>query len=369
MFIGLVIYTGLTVHAKRMNQETRQSEKFLAVARRYKHVLIVMHDNPDPDAIATAWAIKVLLESKHPCTTRIVAGGAIIRAENKYMVELLNPPIELVDKLSIQIGGGAILVDCGLGAHNQILTRSGVDPIAVIDHHQSKPNGNAGLLFNDNRESVAASATIAASYLIEQGIEPTTELATATWYAMRTETCAYETSFADLDREVLIWATTFGSPSLLADIEHAPLNKHYFSDMLLAMQSTFLYGDTALCLLPQAQGVEVVGEVADLLVRCKGVNSVLCAALIDDAIYMSSRTSIDGGDATKILLSAIGDVGSAGGHDHRAGGKLSLSKSSSFPESPEAWRKELRERWLDANGIERKRGLRLVPRKEIVQNL
>ena len=48
------------------------------------------------------------------------------------------------------------------------------------------------------------------------------------------------------------------------------------------MQRTFIYDDAALCFLQRASGAEIVGEVADLLVRGRGIRRVLCAAIIGD---------------------------------------------------------------------------------------
>ena len=72
------------------------SDRLLRVLTKYDRFLVVMHDNPDPDVIATAWSVQCLIEDKLHKPTRIVGGGAIVRAENKHMVELLQPPIELV---------------------------------------------------------------------------------------------------------------------------------------------------------------------------------------------------------------------------------------------------------------------------------
>ena len=278
------------------------------------------------------------------------------------MVKLLKPPIELVDESRLEKNAKAILVDCGLAATNQLVTRTSMMTLAVIDHHQQS-SSQAALGFVDIRVEVAACASITASYLIQNNIEPTRELATAVWYALRTETCGYETTYSDLDREVLVWATTYGSPALLAEIENAPLARTYFVDLALAMQNTFLYGETALCILPQAEGVEIVGEVADLLVRCEGVKQVLCAAAIGADLYLSARTSSDGGNATELLLRAVENAGSAGGHLHRAGGKLKDVASSG--QILEAHLKFLRSRWLQVNQVERQRGTRLVKPKEM----
>ena len=121
------------------------------------------------------------------------------------------------------------------------------------------------------RPDVAASASIAAAYLREQQVEPGQALATALVYAIRTETQGFETYHSPLDRSILPWLTERADPELLAEIESAPLSRGYFSDLVLALQNTFLYDDVAFCALPRAGGPEIVGEVADLLIRCESV--------------------------------------------------------------------------------------------------
>src|SRR5690606_28309439 len=133
------------------------------------------------------------------------------------------------------------------------------------------------------------------------------------------------------------------------------------------LQNTFIYEDAAFCLLPRAQGPEIVGEVADLLIRCEGVHRVLCAAVCGKQVLLSVRTDAEGGDATALLLDTIRGVGRGGGHRHRAGGKLTATTAGS--RVPEDLQDKLRERWLKACGLRRRRGSRLVSRREMAINL
>ena len=52
-------------------------------------VLIVCHDNPDPDALASALAMKHLCDSMGHTST-IIHGGMIEHQQNRAMVKLLN---------------------------------------------------------------------------------------------------------------------------------------------------------------------------------------------------------------------------------------------------------------------------------------
>ena len=49
---------------------TTKSDRLLAVLAQYQQCLVVMHDNPDPDAIATGWAILALIEERLGCPAR-----------------------------------------------------------------------------------------------------------------------------------------------------------------------------------------------------------------------------------------------------------------------------------------------------------
>lgn len=344
-----------------------RSDSLLKVVSQFQRCLIVMHDNPDPDAIAAGWAIQTLIQETLRIPCRLVAGGAIVRAENRHMVDLLCPPVELVDELGDLDATATILVDCELDANNHLLTRKAVQPDGVVDHHANGNGRSDKVAFSDVRANVSASASIAAEYLREQHLEPGPKLATALVYAIRTETVACEFHFSELDRSILPWLTERSEPSLLAEIESAPLSRAYFGDLVLAVQNTFLYDDVALCILPRGEGVGIVGEVADLLIRCNGVNRVLCAVPLGDDLVISVRTQRSTDHAARLLQRTLEGLGGGGGHAHRAGGKVSaVARGGRITEDLE---KEIRDRWLGVCKTDRQRGTRLVARREIVDNL
>ncbi len=352
--------------ARIRTKRSTRSDELLSVLSGFDQLLVVTHDNPDPDAVAAGWAVQCLVEEKLRKPSRLIGSGAIVRAENRHMVELLQPPIELVDELEVAPGAGVILVDCGPGATNHLLARQAILPVAVIDHHLNGER-HPRVLFRDVRSHAAASATIAASYLREQKIDPGVKLATALLYAIRTETQGIEIHYSRLDRSILPWLTDQAEPALLAAIESAPLSREYFSDLVLAMQSTFIYDDAAFCLLPRAEGPEIVGEVADLLIRSQGIRRVFCGAVVGNDLLVSIRTSTDGPSAAELVQETLAGLGQGGGHAHRAGGKIpDVARRAKITED---LIDALRSRWLTACQITRQRGTRLVARRDIVDNL
>ncbi len=355
----------MTTKAKSSSRKSR-SDRFLEVLSKYARVVFVTHDNPDPDAIAAGWALMRLVQEKLCKPARLVGGGAIVRAENRHMVKLLGAPIQLVRHVRYQKNMAVVLVDCAVGTQNHLFPDGKVVPVAVIDHHGivTEP---CQVPFRDIRPNMAASVSIAASYLREQRIVPDEKLATAILYAIRTETRGSETHYTRLDRSVLRWATEKANPSWLAEIEDAPLPTAYFADLVLALQSTTVYGVTAVCLLPRANGPEIVGEVADLLIRCDTIHRVLCGAVIHQDLIVSVRTEIEEEDASALVRTTLKGIGQGGGHRRRAGGKI--PGAARRPSTAEAFRDEIKSRWLAACGADPRHGHRLVARYEIVQNL
>jgi len=326
-----------------------RSDQLLEVLAGYERILIVMHDNPDPDAIASGWAILCLIEEKLGKLATMIAGGSIVRAENRHMVDLLGAPVQLVLTTGDLEQTATVLVDCGLGAGNQLLTRAGIEPVAVVDHHPIHERPSR-IGFVDIRPNVAASATIAASYLVEQSIEPGPKLATALWYAIRTETRGSEFRYSPLDHKILVWLTERAEPELLAEIESAPLAREYYADLVAALREAILYDDTAFCLLRRAAGPEIVGEIADLLVRCQGVRNVFCAAVCDEDLVISVRTDTHGDDAADLLRETLAGQGSCGGHAHRAGGKI--PQIGHDLQAAAGLCSELKVRWLEVCGVD-----------------
>ncbi|HPD30681.1 MAG TPA: DHH family phosphoesterase [Phycisphaerae bacterium] len=342
----------------------KRSDHLLKVLSGYQHVLVLTHDNPDPDAIASGWAVAALVRAKAALPVRFVAGGAIFRAENRRMVELLEPPLEFVEQIEVPEGTATVLVDAEPHAVNHLLGEAGL-PTAVIDHHQHEGR-RPRLPFCDIRPKVVASATIAAHYLREQHIDPGPALATALTYAIRTDATGLR-GFSAADHRAMRWLSLRADHQKLTDIENAPLQPDYYADLLLAMQNTFLYEDVALCFLPRAGGSEIIAEVADLLIRHRDLTRVMVGGVVNGDLLVSVRSKVGAGDASDLVARSLEGLGHGGGHCQRAGGKVpGMARGERVSEDLQSM---LRNRWLGVCGVDAQRGMRLVPKREILENL
>ena len=71
----------------------RQLLAFLGQHRqRLAPLLILIHDFPDPDALASAFALQHLAHSAFDIPSRIAYGGELGRTENRMMVRMLRIP-------------------------------------------------------------------------------------------------------------------------------------------------------------------------------------------------------------------------------------------------------------------------------------
>ena len=142
--------------------------------------------NADPDAIASAMAVKRLLWRKVQAIT-ICHINTIDRPDNIAMVELLGLKLVHMDELNDARFTKTVLVD-SQPCHNERFEHLPVD--LVIDHH---PDTNCNAAFQDIRPKYGATATILTAYLRAAKIKPSTKLATAlilgiigtSWQAIR----------------------------------------------------------------------------------------------------------------------------------------------------------------------------------------
>ncbi len=100
---------------------------------------------------------------------------------------------------------------------------------------------------------------------------------------------------------------------------------------------------------------DALPQAADFLLRLEGISTVLVFGVVKDTVYLSARNKdvrINIGD---VLKRAFGDVGSAGGHAHAAGGQIPLGIFGSVKDKEALGKlvtEAIKRRFLSAVGIE-----------------
>jgi nanoRNase/pAp phosphatase (c-di-AMP/oligoRNAs hydrolase) len=328
-------------------------------------VTFVSHVHPDPDSLGSMLGLAHLVETRLNKPTRLTRDGLISRAENRAMVELLDIELIPVSEIEWQPNEALVMVDSqpNTGRHSFDPT---IPIYAVIDHHDT-PGDVDGIAFVDVRRTLGATCSLVASYLMEQELALPPRVATGLLYGIQTEVNGYPREASPLDDSALLFLYPLCDKDLLAHIRNARLPQSYFGCLLQALQSSFIYDRLIISWVNELPQPELAAEVVDFLIRFEEVDWAFCAGVNAEQLILSVRTTQRRGRAGEMLRQVVGKLGCAGGHDRRAGGTIPLA--STAPSAIEQIQGELRRRLLKALHIDECRGQRLVPRKEMLQNL
>ena len=257
-------------------------------------VLIVCHDNPDPDALASTLAIKHLCESiGHEPT--IVHGGMIEHQQNRAMVKLLEMDVRriILDWEIEDILTDSDLVICVDFSHpgaNNILPETCV-PHIVIDHHTSdtRPAGDVILV----RSEFAATSSLVASILMNSGIEINRNVATALAFGIRTDTLGFTRSFNAVDLRALSWLGAWIDWELMRSFESPPRSQEVLSIFKQALTDATLENGLMLAPVTQMTDRDALSQVADFLLPTEDVDVVITYGVRISKVILSARSTND----------------------------------------------------------------------------
>ncbi len=328
---------------------------FLAAIDRPGPLVMLPHDNPDPDALASAAALKYLAATLLKKEAHIALGGIVGRAENRAMLTYLN--ITLVPVSEVVFGGDTqvVLVDTQPRRPNNSLPE-GVLPTAVIDHHPAYDNYD-GVAFCDLREQYGATSTIVTEYVRDAKLAPEPKIATALFYGIAAETqdLGREATAADIEASHFLYPYT--NKRRLAKIENARVPREYFRAFREGIERATLYDRTIVSMLGEVQYPDMVAEVADFLLRLDQAEWAAVIGMFGSCLHCSVRTTDREINAGDLLQRVLGSK-SAGGHDMIAGGRLLVGEDPAAREQAAAM---VRDRFLAALGIDPASGQPLVP--------
>jgi len=309
----------------RILKKSRQLEDFLKNHLPGSRPVIALHDNPDPDALAASWALKVLFEKSYNIKTTIAYDGVIGRAENRHLVSECQIPIKKIRQIKLQDHDFFITADTQPGAGNVFLNADSKVHM-VIDHHPRRST-TRNIPWVDIRPHYGASGTICLEYLLAHGIEPDKKLATALLYALKSETQDLGREAGPADRRAYFYLSPLADYDILFNVVHAKVPLDYYRMLAVAFDQAKTYNDVLVVFLGDVSAPEYAAEVADMLLRLKGINWVLAAGRYKNETYLSIRTILRSENAGEIMRTVVDGIGNGGGHEMMAGGRVSLPEN------------------------------------------
>jgi nanoRNase/pAp phosphatase (c-di-AMP/oligoRNAs hydrolase) len=296
------------------------------LARTRSHPLILTHDNPDPDSLASAVALAQILSERCGLESRIAFGGIVGRAENLAMIRQLKLPVVPLGRVVFEEHDLICLVDTQPSMGNHSLPAA-YFPDVIIDHHPPRdPSWRAA--FADVGGDYGATSTILVEYLRAAGIKPTPEVATALFYGIKSDTRDLGRETEPTDVSSYLYLFPLCDKQALTAIEHPLLPPDYFRLYHVALGKARVFGDAVAVDLGDIYTPDMVAEIAEHLLSLEGTKWSLAYAAFNDDLYFSLRVAdrrMNAGRLIREICEARG--GSAGGHGSMAGARLPLPPS------------------------------------------
>jgi nanoRNase/pAp phosphatase (c-di-AMP/oligoRNAs hydrolase) len=281
---------------------------------------ILLQPDPDPDGIASGYALRMLLGRKRP-TAPLISFGEVKRPENRAMIEALGIDVRTVTPADLEEFDGLALVDVQptvFGENPPARVRS-VD--AVIDHHPERSGYDT--VVRDIRSSYGSTSTIFTEYIRAAGVEMNARLATALVYGIKSDTqlLGRETSRADIAAFAFLHA--YHSPALLRRIERPALPTDGLRALGRALSRTEVEEGVHLLVLGPV-GEEMIPQVADLGLQAEGAEWSIAAGVVGSDLVFSVRNVGYVRAAGDVVRRVVEGLGVGGGHRSMAKGIIPL---------------------------------------------
>jgi nanoRNase/pAp phosphatase (c-di-AMP/oligoRNAs hydrolase) len=324
----------LTDHiVARAGDSGHQKQQLSRILRSIDHLAVIAHDNPDPDAIASAVALGRVAETRG-CDVDICYYGEITHQENRAFVNLLEFDLtNLSREDSLEEFDGFALVDHSRpGVNDQLPEDLPVD--IVIDHHP--PRAPVEARYVDLQSNVGATSTLLVDYLEFFGMDLTEDIATGLLFGIRVDTREFTREAVQADFEAAAKLLPAADLGMLERIESPSISPETFDTIARAITNRQQEGTVLLSCVGRLSKRDALAQAADRLLTMDGVSTTVVYGIRDATIFVSARTQGTNIDLGEVLRDAFGRIGSAGGHADMAGAQITLGVLEAVEEREES---------------------------------
>lgn len=334
-----------------------RARRLVEIARTRKKALILTHDNPDPDSIATALALAQIFKEKAGLESTVAYGGIIGRAENRALLKVLKLPVVPLSRVDFDEYDFIVICDTQPEMGNHSLPPR-CFPDAIFDHHPERPESRLAAVAEVGGV-YGATSTIAVEYMRALGVEPTREVATALFYGIKADTRDLGRETGDVDVQAYLWLFPLVDKDALAQIEHPRLPADYFRLFHTAIEKGMVHGNAVVTDLGEIYSPDMVAEVAERHLFLEGIKWSLALAIFEDNLYLSIRTNDRRMNAGRLIREVVEEMGgTAGGHGQMAGARIPVARLGKSER--EQFKKRLLRRFREEWGVADKPGIPLL---------
>lgn len=294
---------------------------------------VFAHNNPDPDAIASACGLVRIADSVG-VPAEACYSGEISHQENRALVNLLNLDLTAVDPDAFdpdEYGAIALVDHCQPGVNDSLPEETAVK--IVVDHHPPRMPIDETDRYVDIRPEIGSTSTIITEYFHRLGLVPDQQLSTALLYGIQTDTKGFTREVSEADFEAAATLSTTASEADLERIESPSVTSSVVETLATAIQRRDVRGSALATCVGEITDRDALAQAADDLLDMEGISTVLVYGYTDEMIYVSGRTRGTAVDLGETLREALDRIGSAGGHANMAGAQLPLGIISEVGEN------------------------------------
>jgi nanoRNase/pAp phosphatase (c-di-AMP/oligoRNAs hydrolase) len=279
---------------------------------------ILTHDNPDPDSIASAVALREIAAA-YDLEADIVYDGEIGHQENRAFVNLLGIDLTArADAPPLDGYGAVALVD-----H---MKSGDVDPSMdadiFIDHYE--PEDGIDAAFVDVRPNVSSTSTILTKYIQEFDLSPSETVATALLYGIRAETLDFKRDTTPADLTAAAYLYPFANHDTLEQVESPSMSPETLDVLAEAITNREVQGSHLVSNAGFIRDRDALGQAAQHLLNLEGITTTAVFGIADDTIYLSARSKDIRINIGNVLQDAFGGIGEAGGHSTQGSVEIPL---------------------------------------------
>lgn len=281
-----------------------QYQRYFADADR---VLILLHNEPDPDAMASGLALRSLL--RRTKTTAIIgAVHGVSRPENVRMAHLLDIHVEKIAPEQFASFDRIVTVDVQphyFGGH-----LPHVD--LVVDHHPEQPGYTA--VFKDIRADYGSTSTILTEHLRAVDMNVSERVATAMLYAIKSDTLFFARHTNRQDLDAFTYLYPLADAALIRKMEGADITLERLQTVVKGLAHSVLRNDLFFASLGPVPREDFITYTADFFLQLEETKWTFVTGVVNETLVLSVRNLGYSRNAGEFVRKYFGEIGSAGGH-------------------------------------------------------
>ncbi len=314
---------------------------FIETVSKYNPIAIYVPGSPDPDAIASAYAIKIILKY-HSLEADIFTEKGLSLHQNKAFTNRLKIPLKIGKEINIDIYQAYIVPDF---QNNWIESVGDKIPcVAHIDHHRAAEapvKAEFSLISTEAGSTSTLVALMVKNLNLDLSENEMIAIATALTFGIQTDTDKYD-NITDLDFDALSYLSEYVDRDILQGINSTPLYPQTAELYDRAIEKEVIYKDWAFYGLGyiDAKHRDSIAITADRVLKNAEYKVVAVFAVIENHkkqetyLDVSLRTKNSNVDLNRIIKNITPN---GGGRKYKGAYQVKLNYLKNAPDKDLLW--------------------------------